>query len=524
MHEAGPNGAEMPNFPASSLKLNLKPILLWLRNDLRLHDHAALQAAFVAATRLGVGIVPVYVWDASNWALTHTFGKRFGIVKTGPHRTRFLIESLHNLNAALHGIGSRLIIRLGKPEAAIPTLARELQASAVYYHIEATREETDVEAALVKALQPLGVALHGIWGHTLLHPDDLPFDTAHLPDVFTEFRRSVETQVLVRPPLATPNHIPAPLTWPASEPLPPLPIPQGPYSGGETEGLQRLQHYLWTSDLLRSYKETRNGMLGLDYSSKLSPWLANGCLSPRQVYAEVKRYERERVKNDSTYWLVFELLWRDYFRFVALKQGNALFRMAGLRNLPMPWRTDADRLEGWRNGNTGYPLVDAAMRELAATGYLGNRARQIAASFLTKNLGLDWRLGAEWFESQLVDYDVTSNYGNWQYAAGIGNDARGFRYFDIPRQAAQYDPEGQYVKHWLPVLASLPAARVHQPGMLSPAEQERYGIRLGADYPLPVVDLAASVQEQEKNYQAAEQHPKHKLGNYKLRKMMRRRE
>jgi len=295
------------------------------------------------------------------------------------------------------------------------------------------------------------------------------------------------------PPLATLG-----LTEPDPEPRAVL-----PFEGGETTGLQRLQHYLWDTDCLKNYKQTRNGMVGADYSSKLSPWLALGCLSPRRVYETVQAYEQTRFKNDSTYWLVFELLWRDYFRFICAKHGDRVFYPSGLRGLNVAWRQDWQQFERWRRGLTGFPLVDANMRELAASGFMSNRGRQNVASFLTKNLGLDWRMGAEWFESQLVDYDVCSNYGNWNYTAGVGNDARGFRYFNILKQARDYDPAGIYVKHWLPQLRSLPASKVHTPWQLQPVEQKRFKLRLGVDYPNPMVDLEQSVQANEKLYKAA---------------------
>ncbi|MFK7865700.1 MAG: DASH family cryptochrome, partial [Pseudohongiellaceae bacterium] len=243
--------------------------------------------------------------------------------------------------------------------------------------------------------------------------------------------------------------------------------------------------------------------LGADYSSKLSPWLANGSLSPRKIYEEVKRYERQRKKNNSTYWMIFELVWRDYFRFVCAKYGRRVFRKAGIRGLRIAWQQDWKRFDQWREGETGYPLIDANMKELAATGFMSNRGRQNVASFLTKNLGIDWRMGAEWFESMLLDYDVCSNWGNWNYTAGVGNDARGFRYFNIPKQSKDYDPEGLYVKHWLSALQDVPAKKVHSPWKLQPVEQKRFDIRLGVDYPNPVVDLQKSVTVNEKRYEEA---------------------
>ncbi len=274
------------------------------------------------------------------------------------------------------------------------------------------------------------------------------------------------------------------------------------FTGGESAGIARLQDYFWTGDRLRTYKETRNGMLGADYSSKFSPWLSLGCLSPRYIYQQVQDYETQRIKNDSTYWLIFELLWRDYFRFICAKHGNAIFRQSGLQGIPIPWQEDWQKFTLWQQGKTGFPLVDANMRELAATGFMSNRGRQNVASFLTKNLGINWQMGAEWFESMLIDYDVCSNWGNWNYTAGVGNDARGFRFFNIIKQSKDYDPEGEYVKYWLPELAKIPAAKVHEPWKLLEVEQQRFGVQIGKDYPHPIVDLFESAKGNEQVYKA----------------------
>lgn len=244
-------------------------------------------------------------------------------------------------------------------------------------------------------------------------------------------------------------------------------------------------------------------MLGADYSSKFSPWLARGCLSPRYIYEQVQKYERERVKNDSTYWLIFELRWRDYFRFICSKHGNKVFFQSGIKGLDIDWKEDWERFTLWQAGKTGFPLVDANMREIVATGFMSNRGRQNVASFLTKNLGINWQMGAEWFESLLIDYDVCSNWGNWNYVAGVGNDARGFRFFNIIKQSKDYDPEGKYLRHWLPELASLSAKKIHEPWQLSREEQNQFGVTIGVDYPQPVVDLFKSAKANEKIYNAA---------------------
>jgi deoxyribodipyrimidine photo-lyase len=273
--------------------------------------------------------------------------------------------------------------------------------------------------------------------------------------------------------------------------------------GGETAGLTRLKDYFWQKDQLKDYKETRNGMLEVDDSSKFSAWLSAGCLSPRYIYEQVQKYESERIKNDSTYWLIFELLWRDYFRFICAKHGNKVFYRSGIQGIDIPWKEDWTRFQLWQEGKTGYPLVDANMRELLASGFMSNRGRQNVASFLTKNLGINWQIGTEWFESMLVDYDVCSNWGNWNYTAGIGNDARGFRYFNIPKQSKEYDPNGDYLRYWLPELASIPGDKIHEPWKLTQEEQKRYGVILGVDYPRPVVDFFKSIQNNEAIYNAA---------------------
>ncbi|MFN3361911.1 MAG: DASH family cryptochrome [Pseudanabaenaceae cyanobacterium] len=483
----------------------MSPIILWFRNDLRLHDHQPI----VAALGTGAQVIPVYCFDPRQFGTTDLLG----FPKTGAWRAQFLLESLADLKNQLRERGSDLFIYRGQPEVVIPELAQTWGATAVYYHQEVAAEETRVERKLADRLAALGVKFVGFWGHTLYQLQDLPFTLADLPEVFTDFRRIVEKSITPPPPLPTPGQIPTP-SLPPTQPLPTLaelglaePVQDDRavlhFRGGETQGLQRLETYFWQQDCLRSYKETRNGMLGANYSSKFSPWLAVGCLSPRYIYAQVQQYETDRIKNDSTYWLVFELLWRDYFRFIVLKHGDRVFHPGGLRGLALPWRQDRELFERWRLGQTGFPLVDANMQELLRTGFMSNRGRQNVASFLTKNLGIDWRWGAEWFESQLLDYDVCSNWGNWNYTAGVGNDARGFRYFNIRKQAQDYDPQGEYVKHWLPMLRPLPPHRVHTPWELTATEQQLYHLTLGRDYPKPIVDLDRSVQEQEKIYNQA---------------------
>ena len=476
---------------------------VWFRTDLRIHDHAPLlEAARDGAVRC------VYCLDPGDTDAS----AQIGIDRRGPWRSRFLGEALGDLRGALRELGGELVLLRGKPEVVLPERAREEGWSALYFHEGVGTEERELEAAVRSALGD-GVQARSWWDRTLVDPRELPFGIEETPEVFTRFRKIVEKGGGYPAPLEAPDRIRGaavedPGELPGSEELGWAGLEDDEravlrFRGGESAGLLRLEEYLWTTDSLRTYKETRNGMVGADYSSKLSPWLALGCLSPRRIQAEVERYEAERVANDSTYWLTFELLWRDYFQLIAAKHGPALFRPSGLQGIRRPWNRDERGFAAWCEGRTGIPLVDANMRELRASGFMSNRGRQIVASFLTKNLGIDWRWGAEWFEAQLVDYDVASNWGNWCYSAGVGNDARGFRYFDIATQAKKYDRRGRHARLWCPELESLPDRHVHAPWELDRSEQERFSFNLGRDWPRPLVDLEASVASNRRRWEAA---------------------
>jgi deoxyribodipyrimidine photo-lyase len=460
-------------------KLNMK-IILWFRNDLRIHDNEALAKAAEKTNE----VVPIYIFDPRIFR-----EHELGFAKMGNLRHQFLIESVNNLKQNLQRIGSNLIIRTGFPEDILPELAQSIGADELYTSEEITQEEVDVDSLVEERLKVNGKKVKFFWQSTLYHVDDLPMNVENLPDVFTQFRNKVERFAKIRPTFKTPKN----LIFRENIDLGEIPTSSQKqeliFKGGETEAKNRLTHYFWEKDLLKVYKETRNGMLGMDYSSKFSPWLAHGCISPRYIYEEVKRYEQERIANDSTYWLIFELIWRDYFRFVTMKFGNRIFLEKGIKNQPIEWKYNENIFEKWRLGETGIPLIDANMKELLETGFMSNRGRQNVASFLTKDLQTHWRWGAAWFESQLIDYDVCSNWGNWNYVAGIGNDPRENRYFNILKQATNYDPNGEYVKHWLSALKNVPADKIHSVGLLNREEQKRFSVQIGVDYPNPIIDI-----------------------------------
>lgn len=234
-------------------------------------------------------------------------------------------------------------------------------------------------------------------------------------------------------------------------------------------------------------------MIGESYSTKFAPWLALGCLSPRYVAQQCLQYEKERIANKSTYWAVFELLWRDFFRFFAKKHGNSIFFLDGTLGRAAHgthpnsrrWNFDKRRFQAWKDGRTGFPFVDANMRELAATGFMSNRGRQNVCSFLSIDMSMDWRYGADYFEEQLLDYDVCSNWGNW--CAGAGMTGGRLNRFNVVKQAKDYDCEGDYVRLWLPELKDVPTCLLFEPWKMTSEEQGKFGVRLGVDYPNPIV-------------------------------------
>ena len=459
--------------------MSLNVVVYWFRSDLRLGDNAALHLACASAE--GRCLLPVYCHDPAEDAVTP-----WGIMRRGPHRRGFLAAALDDLDAQLRARGSRLLQLRGEPAEVLPALARAIGADTVVCEEIAAPEEQDA----VAALRADGLTVRTVWQSSLLDPAALPFGVECLPKVFTDFRRAVEAAgVQPHAPLAVPDGLPplpdlvalprelrlgsdegsstsvvttgastssavnvsdmaaarADLTPNASFPwwLP-------DFAGGERAALAHLARY-FAGDAAQRYKTTRNGLTGIDFSSKFSPWLAQGALSARVAFAALRRHEAERGANESTYWLWFELLWRDYFRFLHRQHGRRLYRARGLDERASLPAHDPEAFARWCAGCTGHAFIDAGMRELAATGWLSNRMRQIVASYLIHDLGCDWRAGAAWFEAQLVDYDVYSNQGNWLYLAGRGTDPRGGRRFDPDRQAAMYDADGAYRARWAEV-------------------------------------------------------------------------
>lgn len=422
--------------------------LVWFRNDLRVRDHLSLKTALEDQ----LPVVGFYCFQPRHFEMT-----QYGFKKTEKFRAKFLLESVQNMKENLAKLNISLIIKHQPLNKALEAICADFEVEHVFYQKEWTFEELHEEKELEKTLPH--AKFRPVYNQLLFHPEDIPFrNYSEIPEVYTQFRKSFEQHSRIRP------EIPVPATQTSyisiqNDVLPGLedlgfedfsthPHSAFPFQGGEDAAWERLNDYFWRTHKLQYYKKTRNGLLGTDYSSKLSAWLANGSISPVSVYEQVKQFEQEIRKNDDTYWLIFELIWRDYFKYVSLKHGDSIFLLGGIRKPGYEWHFSRKALEAWTQGRTPEPFVNANMREIAATGYMSNRGRQNVCSFWSKEWKQDWRVGAAYFEAMLIDYDVHSNWGNWMYNSGVGNDPRD-RKFNIQNQAQRYDPNGIYQQTWL---------------------------------------------------------------------------
>jgi deoxyribodipyrimidine photo-lyase len=424
--------------------------IVWFKTDLRLHDNETL----VRAIEQSKEIIPVYCIDESHFKTTE-----FGFKKTGSFRAQFLLESLIDLDNNLRAVGSGLVVVKGKPEEEIIKVVKQYNAQKVFAKKEVSYEEIQTQELVEKELWKCHCLFETYSTSTLYHAQDLPFAIKDIPDVFTNFRKRIEKESSIRKVFATPTAINSPEISNIKLPLlSELGLKNKTVDervafylkGGESEGYKRLVSYLFETKSIATYKETRNGMIGENYSSKFSAWLSLGCISARKIYEEIKIYELQFDANDSTYWLVFELLWRDYFRFMMKKYHSQFFLQNGIKTSTSKInKHNAIVFETWQNGKTGNDFIDANMLELKLTGFMSNRGRQNVASYLCNDLTLDWRYGAAYFEHQLIDYDPCSNWGNWAYIAGVGNDPRENRIFNIEKQANDYDKNYKFRNLWL---------------------------------------------------------------------------
>ncbi len=420
--------AEVPGQPGDGVR-----VLFWFTEDLRLADNPALAFAARGASELSL----CYCHD-SAWRLPDQFGTR----RLGRHREAFLRQSLDDLSRQLAEAGHSLWIEEGSPVELIEQLVHRFGVQRVVRSRRFGYHERE-QWRLLEQRFP-AVEMIEIDASTLFDASQVD-DISPFPATFSKFRRIVERIESVAA-IGGPG-LPRPVAAPQAGDAAPAPGQSPAFTGGESAARDHLESY-FDSTAASEYKLTRNALDDWVSSTKFSPWLAAGCLSPRQIVAALRAYEQRQGANESTYWIYFELLWREYFQWYAGHYGSKLFSPGGINDTMPKTVFDAQKFTDWCRGETPWPLVNACMRQLNCSGYLSNRGRQVAASALVNELGIDWRAGAGYFEHQLIDYDVGSNWGNWQYIAGVGADPRGGRHFSLAKQAQQYDPDGSFVRRW----------------------------------------------------------------------------
>jgi deoxyribodipyrimidine photo-lyase len=450
----------------------------WARRDLRLMDNQALAAALAHADR----VVPVFVLDPILLTARDA----------GEKRVAFLFGGLRALDADLRARGSRLVVRRGDPREELAALAAEVGGGVVFAEEDVWpyARHRDASVGEVVDLRLVGgLTLHP--AEAVLKPDGTPYS------IFTPFRRRWEALPLPR----AGNLAPVPRRLPAPPEVRSLPVPEQPalpsvvpFLPGETEGRRRLRAFAEGDGApIYEYGETRD-RLDMDGTSCLSPYLRFGMLSARQaVVAAVEAIGAapdDRARDGARTWLA-ELVWREFYQSILCHFPRVLERSFRVGMEAIPWENDEAAFAAWCEGQTGYPVVDAGLRQLAETGWMHNRARMIVASFLVKDLLVDWRWGERHFMHHLVDGDPAANNGGWQWTAGTGTDAAPyFRIFNPVLQGKRFDPRGAYVRRWVPELVRVPDRFIHEPWKMSRDAQEAVGCLIGRDYSAPIVDHA----------------------------------
>lgn len=457
------------------------PCIVWFRSDLRLDDNPALHAAVAA----GSSVIPVFIWapeEEEPWP-------------PGAASRWWLHQSLKSLQCHLASLGSRLVLRRGPSFKTLQKLIRETGATAIFWNRRYEPAVTARDAAVEKALHEWGLRVETYNANLLFEPWTIQSKSTRRPfQVFTAFWKACLESPAPDPPLNAPKELPTRSAWPASVALDDFGLePQIDWAGGlesawhpgEAGADEQLARFIRAG--LEDYSSARDlpNRIG---TSRLSPHLHFGEISPRRIWAALRRVRRGRAAASVETYLK-ELGWREF-------AYHLLFHFPQTSDQPLrrefeelPWRTDSPRLKRWQCGRTGYPLVDAGMRELWKTGWMHNRVRMTVASFLTKDLRINWLEGAYWFWDTLVDADLANNTLGWQWTAGCGADAAPyFRIFNPIRQSERFDPNGDYIRRWVSELAALPARWIHAPWTAPTEILETAKVKLGTTYPRPILD------------------------------------
>lgn len=444
----------------------MRIVIWWLRRDLRLSDNPALHAAIQNADR----VIPCFILDPSL----------LNGEKIAPKRRDFLLGGLSALDTELRRRGAYLVIRYGDPLLELQQLLNKTGAQAIYAEADFSpfARSRDAKIAAVLPLRLVG-------GPTLRHPEEVRAVNGAPYTVFTPFKKAW----LTRPLPTAADLLPSPerILTPPNVPTLPLPSfkPLAEFPSGEAEAQRRLERFL--SGPIARYAEHRD-RLDSDGTSGLSPYLRFGMLSARQAVVAALEAVYEGGGKGAETWLS-ELIWREFYVSILYHFPHVLKRGFRREYEGIAWLNKVEDFDAWKAGQTGYPVVDAAMRQLSTIGWMHNRARMIVASFLVKDLLIDWRWGERWFMQHLVDGDPSANNGGWQWTAGVGTDAAPyFRIFNPVLQSKKFDPQGKFIRHWLPELQNVPDEYIHEPWKMPIAIQRHVGCHIGQDYPWPIVD------------------------------------
>jgi deoxyribodipyrimidine photo-lyase len=462
--------------------------LIWFRQDLRVRDNAAL----TAATKRGL-VVPLYVQcddEEREWPL-------------GGAARWWLHHSLNALDGELRELGSRLIVMRGPALACLREIGATVRATACYWNRRYEPAAITRDQIVEEALRADGLEVHTFNSALLCEPWDIKTQSGGAYRVYTPFKKRLLAQPAWPAPLPRPRQCKAPRKWPDSIPIDGLELlprirwdqtMRQTWRPGEVNALEHLRAFLHGA--LSQYASQRDRP-AVDGTSRLSPHLHFGEISPRQIWHAVAKAAAGRPARSTSEKPAAafhsELIWREFAYHLLYHFPHTTRQPLDRRFERFPWKLDRVLLHAWRKGQTGYPLIDAGMRQLWATGWMHNRVRMIVGSFLVKNLQIHWLEGAQWFWDTLVDADLASNTLNWQWVAGCGADAAPyFRIFNPITQSRQFDANGDYLRRWVPELRALDAAHIHAPHLAPPAILTSAGISLGHHYPTPIVDLRAS--------------------------------
>lgn len=473
-----------------NLQERAHPCAVWLRRDLRLDDNRCLQEAY---KRSKGRIIPLYILDPRDYE-----PNLLGWPRCGAFRGQFLLEALSDLRMKFKRMGSDLVVRIGPPEEILPTLADQYGATHLYTLDPQDSREAETVRLVNEACYREGIDFVLVEGSTLYDYSRIPFGEGELPNSFVEFRRILERDATPKAPeLAIKKILPLPMGLRAGN-LPKLesmnlaeftqdPRTTIPYIGGEAHGLKRLKDYVWERKLLPYAHSARLGLGGEQISSKLSAWINLGCLSPRRIWYEVLAFEAKHGGSQGVYQMIYHLTLRDFMIFHAKQMGDKLFELEGKKGIRQQWEEDSERFALWYQGYSGFPLVDAFMRELSTTGYISPRGRQIISDFFVKKLRLPWTWAASCLETLLIDYHPAITWGAFQSVAGVG--------VTLPRSSTHpmesgyaVDWEGSYIRFWVPELSQLPNEFIYQPHLLNEEQQHYLGLYLGQNYPFPLVE------------------------------------